>query len=393
MKKKKLSAALLGAFMASAASVAPAAAQDAQPGLLDMIFNGARAQPAQSAPPKDGARFTRKKVDLQSLKSELAAEGFRLGMPVHLRAYKQDSIRSDNAIDGALEVWMQRERGGAFAKFRTYKIYALSGGLGPKRKFADMQGVEGFYNITAGQLNPNSGYTLAMNTGYPNAYDRAHGGTGSAVMIHGKSNTENVNASAGCMAIGDDILAVYEIVKSAIANGQSSVPLHSFPFRMTAANMAVHAGHPAMNFWKNELLPGYRAFQNGEVPSINVRSARYIVGPVAPDAAPTMVAKVEPKAKPVQAPAVMLDMPLPPALPVVSAIKAPLPPEANMRVKTLRVTPNPATPIQDAPKPAETVKASFNERFMGAKMPLPPEDPAFITGRKTDRYKPTVKSP
>ena len=33
---------------------------------------------------------------------------------------------------------------------------------------------EGFYGITPGQMNPNSNYYLSINTGFPNAYDRAN---------------------------------------------------------------------------------------------------------------------------------------------------------------------------------------------------------------------------
>ena len=44
---------------------------------------------------------------------------------------------------------------------------------------------EGFYTITHGLMNPNSNYYLAINTGFPNAYDRANDRHGGFLMIHG----------------------------------------------------------------------------------------------------------------------------------------------------------------------------------------------------------------
>ncbi|MBK7853059.1 MAG: hypothetical protein IPJ66_18555 [Bacteroidetes bacterium] len=47
------------------------------------------------------------------------------------------------------------------------------------------------------QLNPSSDYHLAFNIGYPNAYDRAHHFTGSAIMVRGNC------VSIGCYAMTD----------------------------------------------------------------------------------------------------------------------------------------------------------------------------------------------
>ena len=68
-----------------------------------------------------------------------------------------------------LEVWKQ-DATGRFALLKTYPICRWSGELGPKIKEGDRQAPEGFYNITPGQMNPNSQYYLSFNIGYPNAY-------------------------------------------------------------------------------------------------------------------------------------------------------------------------------------------------------------------------------
>jgi hypothetical protein len=56
---------------------------------------------------------------------------------------------------------------------KVYPICRWSGDLGPKVNKGDRQAPEGFYTITPG-LNPDSNYYLAINTGFPNAYDRAN---------------------------------------------------------------------------------------------------------------------------------------------------------------------------------------------------------------------------
>lgn len=88
-----------------------------------------------------------------------------------------------------------------FQLVRTLPILGLSGKLGPKLRFGDLQVPEGFYRIES--LNPNSAFHLALRVNYPNAFDRAQaqreGRTelGGDIMIHGS------RASIGCLAMGD----------------------------------------------------------------------------------------------------------------------------------------------------------------------------------------------
>jgi hypothetical protein len=68
-----------------------------------------------------------------------------------------------------LEVWKQ-DRTGKLALLKAYPICKFSGKLGPKIAQGDYQAPEGFYDITADQMNPWSHEYLALNTGFPNAF-------------------------------------------------------------------------------------------------------------------------------------------------------------------------------------------------------------------------------
>jgi TatA/E family protein of Tat protein translocase len=96
-----------------------------------------------------------------------------------------------------LELWLQGADG-RYALFRGYDICKYSGGLGPKIREGDRQAPEGFYRVGKLQLNPNSRHHVAFNLGFPNAYDRQLGRTGSALMVHGGCT------SIGCYAITDE---------------------------------------------------------------------------------------------------------------------------------------------------------------------------------------------
>ncbi|MBO0756120.1 MAG: hypothetical protein J2P54_09685, partial [Bradyrhizobiaceae bacterium] len=89
--------------------------------------------------------------------------------PVLIRIYKEEST---------LEVWKQ-DRSGKFALLNSYPICKFSGSLGPKLMEGDYQSPEGFYDVTPDQMNPNSSEYLAFNIGFPNAFDRSLGRTGS----------------------------------------------------------------------------------------------------------------------------------------------------------------------------------------------------------------------
>jgi len=185
--------------------------------------------------------------------------------PVLIRIYKEEST---------LEVWKQ-DRSGNFALLSSYPICKFSGNLGPKQMQGDHQAPEGFYDITPNQMNPNSSEYLAFNTGYPNAFDRSFGRTGSFLMVHGGCR------SVGCYAMTDSAMEeIYGLVEEAFKGGQERVQLQAFPFRMTAQNLASHAGDPNMPFWEM-LKAGSDAFvAMQQPPRVAVCDRRYVFNPI-----------------------------------------------------------------------------------------------------------------
>lgn len=190
----------------------------------------------------------------------MAQKGMSKSDPILVRAYKKES---------ELEVW-KRGPDGKYAHLKTYPICRWSGQLGPKIKEGDRQAPEGFYTVTPGQMNPNSAYYLSFDTGYPNAFDRAHGRTGSHLMVHGTCS------SRGCFAMTDEAIAeVYAMAREAFNGGQRGFQFQSYPFRMTAENLAKHRADPNIAFWRN-LKEGSDAFEvTGEEPKVAVVDKRY----------------------------------------------------------------------------------------------------------------------
>jgi murein L,D-transpeptidase YafK len=193
--------------------------------------------------------------------ADLDAKHMRKESPILVRIFKEES---------ELEVWKQDDSG-RFALLRTYPICRWSGQLGPKIRQGDRQAPEGFYTITPGQMNPNSNYYLAINTGFPNTYDRANGRTGAFLMIHGDC------ASVGCYAMTDEQIAeIYALARESFFGGQKSFQLEAFPFRMTPLNMARHRDSPHMAFWKM-LKQGYDHFEVTHLaPKVDVCEKHYV---------------------------------------------------------------------------------------------------------------------
>jgi murein L,D-transpeptidase YafK len=181
--------------------------------------------------------------------------------PILVRIFKEES---------ELEIWKE-DKSGRFALLHTYPICRWSGELGPKIKQGDRQAPEGFYTITPGLMNPNSNYYLAINTGFPNAYDRANGRTGAFLMIHGDCS------SAGCYAMTDEQVAeIYALARESFFGGQKSFQIQAYPFRMNPLNMARHRNSPHMAFWKM-LKQGYDHFEVTRLePKVDVCDKRYV---------------------------------------------------------------------------------------------------------------------
>jgi murein L,D-transpeptidase YafK len=193
--------------------------------------------------------------------AEIEHKGMAKETPILVRLFKEEA---------ELEVWKQTKEG-RYALLKTYPICRWSGELGPKIRQGDRQAPEGFYTITPGQMNPNSSYYLAFNMGYPNAYDRAHGRTGSELMVHGDCS------SRGCYAMTDEQMGeIYALARESFFGGQRSFQVQAFPFRMTPVNMARHRANPHMRFWKM-LKEGYDHFEVTRLePKVDVCERHYV---------------------------------------------------------------------------------------------------------------------
>ncbi|MBX3242347.1 MAG: L,D-transpeptidase family protein [Chitinophagaceae bacterium] len=135
---------------------------------------------------------------------------------VYIRSFK---------LDSQLEVWVKNKKNESFKLFKTYKVCAMAGSLGPKRMQGDYQVPEGFYYIN--EFKPNSMYHLSLGLNYPNASDRMLSDSlypGGDIYIHGSCVTE------GCIPItNDQIEDLYIITSYAHAQGQEFIPVHIFP--------------------------------------------------------------------------------------------------------------------------------------------------------------------
>jgi murein L,D-transpeptidase YafK len=183
--------------------------------------------------------------------------------PVLIRTYKKEA---------EFEIWKMKSDG-HYALLKTYPMCRWSGQLGPKTREGDRQVPEGFYPIAPGQMNPNSNYYLSFNVGYPNAYDRAFGRTGGTIMVHGACS------SAGCFSMTDQQIAeIYAIAREAFNGGQREIQMQSYPFHMTAENLAKHRLDPNIDFWK-QLKNGSDHFEVTKTePQVGVCAKHYVFG-------------------------------------------------------------------------------------------------------------------
>lgn len=202
------------------------------------------------------------------LECELAALGLRLGDPVFLRAFKDERL---------LEAWVLHPDSGKYQKFRSWPVAALSGKPGPKLAEGDRQVPEGFYFVPPAGMKPDSVFHLAFNIGYPNAYDRHHGRTGSFIMIHGDQ------VSIGCLAMTDAAIEeIYTLCDAALAAGQPFFRVHLFPFRMTAARLERERESPWHAFWQN-LKEGHDHFEQHRLPpDVSVTDGTYRFSHITP---------------------------------------------------------------------------------------------------------------
>ena len=156
-----------------------------------------------------------------TLKKQFAKAGLEWpAKQIYVRSFKYDS---------QLEVWARNSTSEPYKLFKTYKVCAMAGSLGPKRIAGDYQVPEGFYYIN--EFNPRSTYHLSLGINYPNASDRILSDSlkpGGDIYIHGSCVT------TGCIPILDpQIEELYILAANAKSAGQDFIPVHIFPVRFT----------------------------------------------------------------------------------------------------------------------------------------------------------------
>ncbi|MBL4608150.1 MAG: murein L,D-transpeptidase [Pseudomonadales bacterium] len=198
-----------------------------------------------------------------ALKKAFSKKGLEYGAPIFVRIFKDP---------GVLEVWVE-SNDGTFINFKNYDICTFSGKLGPKLKQGDNQSPEGFYFVNAGRLNPWSSFHLSFNLGYPNKYDRDHGRTGSALMVHGNC------VSIGCYAMTDAYInEIYALSVAALKSGQRFFRVHSFPFKLEPEILSKYSSSQWHPFWLN-LKEGYDYFNKYKrPPNVEVSNGKYVFG-------------------------------------------------------------------------------------------------------------------
>jgi murein L,D-transpeptidase YafK len=161
-----------------------------------------------------------------TLRKQFAAKGLQWPAKfLYIRSFK---------YDGQLEVWVKNDRKDAFKLFKTYRVCAMAGTLGPKRMAGDYQVPEGFYYIN--EFNPNSNYYLSLGLNYPNQSDRLLSDSlrpGGDIYIHGSCVT------VGCIPLTDEYIEeVYILAAYAKAAGQDYIPVHIYPVRYNVKKSA-----------------------------------------------------------------------------------------------------------------------------------------------------------
>lgn len=195
---------------------------------------------------------------------------------IYIRSFKYDS---------QLEVWVKNDVKDKFQLFKTYKVCALAGTLGPKRMEGDYQVPEGFYYIN--EFNPRSNYYLSLGINYPNMSDKILSDSlrpGSEIFIHGSCVT------VGCIPIRDEqIDELYILAAHAKDQGQDFIPVHIFPIRFNVEKSVKYLENlakddPGLKKFAGQLEDAFDYFEKyRQLPVVMVgEKGEYIVNEVPP---------------------------------------------------------------------------------------------------------------
>ena len=176
---------------------------------------------------------------------------------IYLRAFKTEK---------KIELWAKNTTDSVFTQIKEFSICDLSGSVGPKRRYHDLQVPEGFYRIS--DLNPYSRYYLSMEINYPNASDSirgVRGHLGNEIFIHGSC------LSSGCLAMTDDkIKELFVYCIEAYNSGQEEIGLTIYPARLNDANYSALIARYSkdkdkISLWA-DLKKSYDLFNQTKVP-------------------------------------------------------------------------------------------------------------------------------
>jgi murein L,D-transpeptidase YafK len=248
----------------------------------------------------DYQRSIPKVMDLLNRKEDTLMKQFQekgLSWParyVYIRSFKYDS---------QMEVWVKNTKEEKYKLFKTYKICAMAGTLGPKRMAGDYQVPEGFYYIN--EFNPRSEYHLSLGLNYPNASDRILSDSlqpGGDIYIHGSCVT------TGCIPITDaQIEELYILAAHAKDMGEDFIPVHIFPVNFNNSRSVDYLNKYLQTF--SEYTPFAKSMRSAfyyfekyrEVPFVMVNGkGEYVTEDVAPAEALLKVPNLEPVAGPVK---------------------------------------------------------------------------------------------
>ncbi|HMH32750.1 MAG TPA: L,D-transpeptidase family protein [Puia sp.] len=217
----------------------------------------------QRSIPKIGDLLKRKE---DTLSKQFQAKGLTWPAKyVYIRSFKYDS---------ELEVWVKSKSSEKYKLFKTYKICALAGSLGPKRMAGDYQVPEGFYYIN--EFNPRSNYHLALGLNYPNSSDKMLSDLskpGGDIYIHGSCVT------TGCIPITDgQIEELYVLAAHAKDLGDDFIPVHIFPVNFRNGRSVAYLNRYLQNFsefagFEKNMKNAFFYFEkNRQVPMVLVNS-------------------------------------------------------------------------------------------------------------------------
>jgi murein L,D-transpeptidase YafK len=183
----------------------------------------------------------------------------RDSLRIYLRAFKTEK---------KIELWAKNSSDSVFLMIKEFPICEISGYIGPKRRYRDLQVPEGFYHISG--LNPYSKYYLSMQINYPNASDSimgVPGRLGNFIFIHGEC------LSSGCIAITNErIKELFVYCIEAYNSGQEEIGLTIFPAQLTDSNYSFLTTNFSkfkddISLWA-DLKKSYDFFEKTKVPPI-----------------------------------------------------------------------------------------------------------------------------